>query len=503
MSAWSLWADVFESGVPLGRRFKIPAGLFWSIAALVAGVPFVMAAFRFPHHPVIVILALGAVLALVLAILAEPYFGLLTVMLVIWWNVSNVLSLTFNFSWLLKILLFLMIVSWIYHALVDASPAPLKFPFRAPLLVFGSAFLITTITSDIPLNSINWCVEYLRALLIILLVINILRTPHRLAAAMDAILVAAILCSLPCVYQGITGSHFEFWGFGQIKFAGLFGTDFGWRPAGPIGDPNFLAMSLVVALPLAVVRTLQPGLSRMRRLIPLVALALMIPAIAFTYSRASMIGLAMDALLLAVFHHRRKLIVAAAVLAGVALFTQMPKDFIIRMMTLKQVPIISHQQNIADPSYRGRHSEELVALAMFKAHPIMGVGPGNYSLEYQQYNAKVGLDERTEQRDPHDWYLQIAAEMGLAGLLAFGYMLIAVSIETVKTIVRARRAGAYVFSELLIGVAIAMAAYLLMSVFLHAYIFRDFMMLVALAGAGWSITQSATAALARRAQAAG
>lgn len=55
------------------------------------------------------------------------------------------------------------------------------------------------------------------------------------------------------------------------------------------------------------------------------------------------------------------------------------------------------------------------SLAIFKDHPILGSGPNTFSTIYHAYQQQVGYYSI----NPHNYYLQLLAEVGLAGALAF------------------------------------------------------------------------------------
>ena len=55
---------------------------------------------------------------------------------------------------------------------------------------------------------------------------------------------------------------------------------------------------------------------------------------------------------------------------------------------------------------------------MWRDHPVLGIGAGEFPSNYRTYAAKIGLDARSE-RNAHNSYLQAAAETGTLGLLAF------------------------------------------------------------------------------------
>jgi len=58
------------------------------------------------------------------------------------------------------------------------------------------------------------------------------------------------------------------------------------------------------------------------------------------------------------------------------------------------------------------------ALAMWEAHPWVGVGPGNYPVAYGQYHVHPAFSEPLAGH-PHNFYLQLLAEAGIIGLAAY------------------------------------------------------------------------------------
>ena len=76
---------------------------------------------------------------------------------------------------------------------------------------------------------------------------------------------------------------------------------------------------------------------------------------------------------------------------------------------------------------------------MTLAHPVLGVGPGNFPREFPKYYRGVRRDaERTS--DPHSMYVGVLAELGLVGAIAFLVVLLAAarSVWRHRRSVRAR-----------------------------------------------------------------
>jgi len=88
----------------------------------------------------------------------------------------------------------------------------------------------------------------------------------------------------------------------------------------------------------------------------------------------------------------------------------------------------------------------LIALEMFYAHPLVGVGLGQYGVEFLNYKAALAQSERGRQFDfhirttneAHNDYVQAAAEMGLAGVAAILWLVVALVWSGVQQLRRQR-----------------------------------------------------------------
>ncbi len=452
--------------------------LVWTALGVGLMLPLAAAATASAAHPgwamagaALALLALGATLV-------APAWGALALIAVVYSNASDVLNDQFGMAWLLRGLLAWTLLAWAL-ARWRRGGAPPRWPLARPLAAYGLVLLLALPGARHPGLVLQEWVEFLKAVAIFYLVVNLLGRPRAWRHGLTTIVSTVGLMALPVVYQGLTGSQFTFWGFAAIKRAGIIGEEFGNRLAGPIGDPNFFALVLVAALPLAVMGALAAR-SAMTRLWHLWGLLGGLAAVALSYSRASLLGLLFLVAALAGCHRRRRLILAGSLLALLALVRAMPADYRARMLTLGEVSVGGGQQQVVDPSYRGRRGELYIGLAMVRAHPFLGVGPGNYTAEYQTYNARVGLDSSHEDHEPHNLFLQIAAETGLIGLAAFLALVLPPVVQLFRAVGTLRRGGAPRLAEYVLGLATGLGAYLLLSLFLHGAYFRHFMVLLAL-----------------------
>ncbi len=252
-------------------------------------------------------------------------------------------------------------------------------------------------------------------------------------------------------------------------------------------------MVLVAALPLAAMQALERGGGWGRRAGAVLALGLGLAATLFTYSRAAALGVACLLALLLWRHPRRGWVAAAAGLGLVAALGLAPRGLWGRLQTLAANSLTAPRAQIADASIRDRQHEMRTGWLMFRAHPLLGVGPGNYESEYLRYSALAGGSGDTRVRDPHSLYIQIAAETGLAGLAAFLALLVAAYRLMERGRRRAARLGATHLAGLVAALELAVGLYLLLSTFLHDAYFRHFLLLLALGGLGASLALEAGA----------
>jgi O-antigen ligase len=60
---------------------------------------------------------------------------------------------------------------------------------------------------------------------------------------------------------------------------------------------------------------------------------------------------------------------------------------------------------------------------MIRDHPLLGIGPDNFTYLYQQVYLREGAAAEPNLSHPHNWLLHFWLELGLPGLVAFGWLL--------------------------------------------------------------------------------
>lgn len=460
------------------------AWVAWWVAGMLAGAPIWLAARHFPMHPALAAAAVAAGLAVMGLVVHLPAWGACALVTLIYWNASDVVTDTWGFTWVLRLTLAGVMAAWLLNRLLRGEQRRLRLPLLGPLLVWGAAQALATLgAGDLTAASARLA-EFAKGFGVFYLVANLLETPRAWRAGIDALLVGVDVLALPVVYQGLTGSHNTFWGFGSMVWAEIVPGQFGWRLGGALGDPNFLAMVLVASLPLAAVMALEPHVGGPRRILALNTLGLALAATLYTYSRAAFLGIGLLVVMLLLHHRRRQWVVAALAATVVAVTAIAPTALWGRLHTLMQSSLTAPRQQMTDASLSDRRHEMLTGTLMFLDHPLLGVGPGNYETDYLKYSALAGGGSDTRVRDPHSLYIQIAAETGVVGFAAFAWLLYAGFRLMERGRRRAARLGAPSLAGLLWALEMAVAIYLLISTFLHDAYFRHFMLLLALGGLG-------------------
>ncbi len=474
-----------------GLGQSIPNGLrnlLWMGVTLLALFPIGYLVWTHPAHPIFMNVAALAIIAILLLILYEPITGIWFSLLVVYWNLSNIIHMRLHFGWTLRGLLLWTALAWWLHRRLESQPPPLRWPLWKGWLAYAGVMAVSAAFAAYPSAALLNLDGVAKDIILFYLVVNLLLTPRDWHRGLWALLAAGGLLAMPALYQGITGSHFAFWGLAPQKYAGLYQQSMGYRASGALGDPNFFAMVLIALMPLALVEIERPGSPR-RRLLAGVILAMMMGASILTYSRAGFLGLlALGAAFM--WHWRRHLRAWLAILAAMLIMAGLtPRSYWLRIFSLHQLSRGMYQTS--DPSLEGRRNENLIGLAMLKRHPWLGVGPGNYYMVYRRYDARIGLMPVHGRREAHDLFMETAAETGVLGLAAFLFLLGAAFRNIAATLRQWRRQKHRPGLLWQWSLGLGMGVYLFLSIFLHDAFFRHFVLILALSQLGYSLAREA------------
>jgi O-antigen ligase len=395
-------------------------------------------------------------------------------------------------------------------ALAAAVPAILAAPLAYDLLVRGErvvvtpalpwivAYFLVEIVATIFARDINGAATSLQTIAIeglalYLLLTNTIRTPAILRAVVWTLLAVGAVIAAISVYQYLTGTFGNnYFGFAQTESSvtGLTSTGVE-RLAGPIGEKNRYAQIMLMLVPIGFMAFVAER-RLILRLAALGSAGLTTMAMALTFSRGAAVAAGVVLLAMVVLRYiRLRYLVAALGIAAVVLVAV--PQYADRVLTLGNVAALFSEDATgsgADNSLLSRATENLTAINVFADHPIVGVGPGQFSEYYRQYSDVIGISVRAQDREAHNLYLGLAAEAGALGLGAF---LVAVTV-TLVALARARRAALATRPDLAAvatGFLLAIVAYLASGVFLHLSYARYFWLMLALASVAAIVVRTA------------
>lgn len=410
-------------------------------------------------------IGLGAVL------LRRPDAGLLLLSGFVYLNLSQVLVRYHGLPSLLRLLAVpVLLAAWAARDR-EAVRRVIGAPLTLLLVGYSVVLLASTLWAQDTLLADECVSESLKGFIIyfaVALSASSARVVRRGAWVMVAS--GAFLAALAAL-QMVGNLRDEYGGLARIKYAHIYGRVFEPRVAGPLGDPNFFAQVLVLAVPVALFLAWSARGQR-ERLLALAGAGLLMLGTMLTYSRGGALALGCVTLLaLSSRHIRPRQVLLGVALLG-ALAAAAPGSFTRRLTTLEQILPGSETVLRPDSSFQKRRLLVGAAWRMFLDHPLVGVGAGNYTVHFEQYADEVGsaardYEEPDARHFAHNLYLEIGAETGLVGLFVFGLAVWTGLLSLRETRRRFTDSGDAGSAALARGFELAMLAYLIAGLFLH------------------------------------
>jgi O-antigen ligase len=272
-------------------------------------------------------------------------------------------------------------------------------PEFAGVLAFGGVILLTAPFSLWIGGSIGVFTElYVKVILVYLLAVNVLTTPHRLRRLSWVLVLSVSFIAFLAVVDYARG----------VNMTGH-GTRVKGSVGGIMGNPNDLALNMVVFLPFALTAAVFAG-STLRRVTAAGCAVFMLGAIVASGSRGGFLGLVAMLLVLAVLmvRHRPGYVVVAALAAFCAL-PLVPGNYWHRIAS------ITDDAKDDTGSREARQTLFRESLQAYAEIPLIGVGAG----EFKDWNNNA---REQAWHESHNVWLQVAAELGTIGLSVFAFV---------------------------------------------------------------------------------
>jgi hypothetical protein len=202
-------------------------------------------------------------------------------------------------------------------------------------------------------------------------------------------------------------------GQSQINIYGAVSGTSVYRPNALTGDPNHLAIMLLV--PLLVLTPLYLRLEGRHRLrVPLaVLLAFLVLVELATLSRSGLLGLGAGLLVLAIPY--RRLLISRATLVPLTALTAVLAYVVVRRLDFFSEVIRSRIQTGGGSTSAHFGVYEFIP-DVLRTHPLFGLGLNNFSVYYEFVTGKTNWG-------PHSFYVALIVETGIVGAALFGAFL--------------------------------------------------------------------------------
>jgi putative inorganic carbon (HCO3(-)) transporter len=471
------------------RGSRVPG---WHLVGVLAAGALVGAAFA---GSAAVATGSAAVAALIAALVVRPELAVGFLTFAVWLNLPALAVERHGVPLIAGAMFPLLLLVPIVHGRLRGRPVVIT-TGCVLMVVLLLVELLSTATAAYQSAALSHLREFtLEGVVLYVLIVNAVDGVSTLRLAVWGLIAAGACLALVTIYQQLTKSYFHpYGGLGQVDGAYFRGQSDVARLAGPLGDPNYYAQILLPVVPLALL-TLQRERRTILRVIAGATAALVVMALAFTYSRGAALALLLVVLTMALLGYVRARHIAILA-AGVAIVLAVVPAYRDRIATIASVggaTAPEGQQTSADDSARSRTTEMLAAGLAFLDHPVLGVGPDGFPFYYQVYAPRVGIDVRettksgadageVAQREAHDIFFGLAADLGAAGLAVFG----AILWVTFAGLRRVRRRWLGERADLVSladSLFLALLAYLAAGLFLSLAFERYFWLLAGLAGA--------------------
>ncbi len=302
-----------------------------------------------------------------------------------------------------EICAFIGIGPMLLHRFARRLPVFRVTPETMGLVAFGIVIIATAPFSIWPGGALQVFTDlYLKIMIVFVLMMNTLTTTERLERLMWLILLCIGTIAALSVSNYAAGKNLVEGG----RLAGPIG--------GIFGNPNDLAMNMVTFLPAAIVVAMSRRNSAMKRATAATIAMLMLATIVFTKSRGGLLGAVAAVLFLAMLGRSLRRGFGTVLIIGCALAVPFfPASFWDRMTTI----VDADQDKL---QYTGsREARQLVmgdGVDAFLEYPVTGVGAG----QFKNYNPP---ERKARFLETHNVLLQVAAETGFLGLLAFMFLI--------------------------------------------------------------------------------
>ena len=326
-----------------------------------------------------------------------------------------------------KIFIGLTFLFWTAHILIERDSGALIFLLKEKATLFMLAFLVITFmslmfTRYVETETIAELSLRVKTFMLYFLIIGIVHRRRTLKIAIASLLLGSLLTTGVGLYEAATGDSFfqenyryEFrYTPRGAETTGLMKTTYSGaaRVQGLYSDAGYYAHALVIFIGLALPWAVY-GRNRNLRILVAVLLSAYIINLIGTGARTGWValGCSMAVFLLFMKHRHKYTIWAMSVITVIGIF--------LATTLIPHLPTFERLHLKGSLSWSWRLDTNLQGLEMIRDHPVLGIGTGNYMIEYFNYLENFPSLSRVMMGWLHNSYLQIWIENGTVGLIVF------------------------------------------------------------------------------------
>jgi O-antigen ligase len=289
---------------------------------------------------------------------------------------------------------------------------PLRVLMFVALLCYLAVVTLSLLVASSRSSTLKEIVKWTEVTVVVALTLWLVTTPQRARLLAWSLIAAGVAEALLGYVQWVLATGDLGPGGASVRVFGTF--------AQPNPYAGFLNFALPLALALAAF-----GTDARERWVTGAAATLVLGAEVLAASRGGLLGLVAAVLVMAIVAWRLErpallVAVGGGLVLALAWFARLiPAGLQMTVLRRLRVENVSLNGPVNDANYSTveRLAHWVAGVRMFLAHPLLGVGAGNYNAGYARYGDVQNWPEPLGQA--HNYYINAAAETGALGLLAF------------------------------------------------------------------------------------
>ncbi len=379
------------------------------------------------------ILALGLIagFTFIISSFLDPRIGVIAIVGLVYSDIG-----TFIGSGIFSALLIYVFITWLLSFIANSKEL-VKHNTNIYIVIFTLFIVISISVAEVNKLAIEQFSEYLKAIIIYFLVINLIDSKKVIKYIYVVIVGISTILALYAIYKF----------FNSVQAA--------MRLSVGERDPNLFAMILLTAIPIAV-SLMKNQRNRVLKFIFFIISIIISATILMTFSRGGMIALGTVILWIVYNERKRKFFPIVLILFFCALIYFFVAQFgeykeLIRLVT-------------KDRSFLQRLQLYKGGIQMFLSNPIFGVGLGNFIVWSTRYTGLV------MSLYAHNIFLHIAAETGVGGLISYCLILGSAWFSLFKNQKIAINMDDSKLINLIVGLKISMFGFFMAGMFLSQHL---------------------------------